>query len=472
VINLPKKRRRFRLKNSLSKVLATSVFITILIETPANAVTLIPCSVSGSMQVSGTTVIDSPGCVGSVEVPSYITTIGPDAFNGVTGLTDLTFARGSALTSIGSSAFAYTDTMTITLPQGLASIGDSAFYASRIYKIVIPASVTSIGIETFRQASLRGGVYFMGNAPSVGGLTFYAVSPFARAKTRTGATGFGIGVSSTWSQLSLDSPGRSVTYRDNSSSAGVSPSDQTPIYLEGSQATVLGNTRDLSRNGYSFGGWSTNTQGTGTIYQQGDLITIYDQDIVFYPKWNPQTYVVNFNSVSGSAVSDGSFITNGSISSPTSPSRPGYTFAGWSATDGGALIDFPYSPNVFSNVTLYAKWNPIPAPIVEVVNNQTPAEDSSALEAARELASRTIGINENWGTKNLAFRTGVKIVEPKASVSITIAKSSKKVCKKSGSKLKTLKPGTCLVTFTVQEPKPKKGKKPKATKTVKTLVVQ
>jgi hypothetical protein len=28
------------------------------------------------------------------------------------------------------------------------------------------------------------------------------------------------------------------------------------------------------------------------------------------------------------------------------------------------------------------------------------------------------------------------------------------------------------VTFTVQEPKPKKGKKPKATKTVKTLVVQ
>ena len=43
---------------------------------------------------------------------------------------------------------------------------------------------------------------------------------------------------------------------------------------------------------------------------------------------------------------------------------------------------------------------------------------------------------------------------------------------KSGSKLKTLKAGNCVVTFTVQEPKPKKGKKPKATKTVKTLVVQ
>jgi hypothetical protein len=39
-------------------------------------------------------------------------------------------------------------------------------------------------------------------------------------------------------------------------------------------------------------------------------------------------------------------------------------------------------------------------------------------------------------------------------------------------KLKTLKAGKCVVSFTVQEPKPKKGKQPKATKTTKTLVVK
>jgi hypothetical protein len=63
-------------------------------------------------------------------------------------------------------------------------------------------------------------------------------------------------------------------------------------------------------------------------------------------------------------------------------------------------------------------------------------------------------------------------VSSKAKVTFKVAKSSSKVCTKSGSKLKTLKAGNCNVTFTVQEPKPKKGKKPKATKTVKTFVVK
>ena len=457
---------------SISWLLAFFLSSTALVPSPANAVTLVSCSVSGSMQISGMTVIDSPGCVGSVEVPAYVTTIGADAFNGVTGLTDLTFARGSALTSIGSSAFAYTDTMTITLPEGLVSIGNSAFYASRIYKITIPASVTSIGIETFRQASLRGGVYFMGNAPSVGGLTFYAVSPFARAKTRTGATGFGIGVSSTWSQLSLDTPGHSVLYDDNGSGGGVSPSDSTPIYTTSTQVTVLANTRNLVRSGYTFLGWNTDPDGKGITYRPGQTFSIADQEVVLYAEWNPDSHFVTFDSKGGSVVGLDSFVSGGSVSEPTSPTRSGYAFLGWSASDGGALIDFAYFPGVFADITLYAKWAQIPVPVVEVIPEPAPSVDVAAVEAAREIASRTIGVNENWGTKNLAFRTGVKIVEPKASVSISIAKSSKKICTKSGSKLKTLKPGSCLVTFTVQEPKPKKGKKPKATKTVKSLVVQ
>ena len=61
---------------------------------------------------------------------------------------------------------------------------------------------------------------------------------------------------------------------------------------------------------------------------------------------------------------------------------------------------------------------------------------------------------------------------PDSIVSISVAKSSNKVCTKSGSKIKSLKAGNCVVIFTVQEPKPKGGKKPKATEIVKTLAVQ
>ena len=103
-------------------------------------------------------------------------------------------------------------------------------------------------------------------------------------------------------------------------------------------------------------------------------------------------------------------------------------------------------------------------------------EDAIAAEAARvtaaELASRTVSAKKKYTVKPLALKVGVTVVSAKAKVSISIAKSSKNICTKSGSKLKTLKAGNCVVTFSVQEPKPKKGKKPKATKTFKTLVVQ
>jgi hypothetical protein len=81
-------------------------------------------------------------------------------------------------------------------------------------------------------------------------------------------------------------------------------------------------------------------------------------------------------------------------------------------------------------------------------------------------------VKKRYAIKPLAKKVGVTIVSSKAKVTFKVAKSSKKVCTKSGSKLRTLRAGNCKVTFTVQEPKPKKGKKPKATKTVKTFVAK
>jgi hypothetical protein len=91
---------------------------------------------------------------------------------------------------------------------------------------------------------------------------------------------------------------------------------------------------------------------------------------------------------------------------------------------------------------------------------------------ALTIAPNVVVASKTYAARSLVKTVGLTNVSSKANVSISVAKSSKKICTKSGSKLKTLKAGNCVVTFTVQEPKPKKGKKPKATKTVKTLVVQ
>ena len=178
---------------------------------------------------------------------------------------------------------------------------------------------------------------------------------------------------------------------------------------------------------------------------------------------------MNYDSNGGSAVGPGGFTTGGDVSEPTAPTRTDHSFVGWSRTNGGSPVVFPYAPGGTSDVTLFANWQADSPPTVDP---PAPVVDTAAQLAAADLAARTVGVKKNFAAKALATKVGIKTVSPKASVSISVAKASKKICTKSGSKLKTLKPGNCVVTFTVQEPKPKKGKKPKATKTVKTLVVQ
>jgi len=127
----------------------------------------------------------------------------------------------------------------------------------------------------------------------------------------------------------------------------------------------------------------------------------------------------------------------------------------YGATSSGLRISVPQKVSVVPTVSteVAITTTPIKAPVVV-----TPTQVFVAKKA--------------YGAKSLAEQVGVTIVSKKATVSLKVANSSKKICIKSGTKLKTLKAGNCLVTFTVQEPRSKKGKLPKSKKTVKTLVVQ
>ena len=103
-------------------------------------------------------------------------------------------------------------------------------------------------------------------------------------------------------------------------------------------------------------------------------------------------------------------------------------------------------------------------------------EPNDLLNSGVEIEARgsdlTVTAKKSYTARTLAERVGIKIVSPKANITMTVASSSKKNCAVVAAKLKTLKAGQCVVTFTVQEPKSSKGKQPKASKTVKTLVIQ
>ena len=108
-----------------------------------------------------------------------------------------------------------------------------------------------------------------------------------------------------------------------------------------------------------------------------------------------------------------------------------------------------------------------PSVTTEVAMTNPPIQVPVAVTPTQFFADK-----KAYTAKSLAKQVGVTTVSKKATVSFKVAKSSTKICTKSGTKLKTLKAGNCVLTFTVQEPRSKKGKLPKATKTVKTLAVQ
>jgi hypothetical protein len=95
---------------------------------------------------SQTMVIAFPvGKTGSYAVPANVTNIGEAAF------------QGSRLTSV-------------TMPTTVTSIGQGAFQGSSLTNITIPSSVAKIGDWAFGFCWSLAGVYFSGNAPSLGGV--------------------------------------------------------------------------------------------------------------------------------------------------------------------------------------------------------------------------------------------------------------------------------------------------------------
>jgi uncharacterized repeat protein (TIGR02543 family) len=163
-----------------------------------------------------------------------------------------------------------------------------------------------------------------------------------------------------------------VTYNGNTNTSGTPPVDGSSPYITGSRVTVLGNTRSpvLAKTGYTFAGWNTTANGSGTPYVGGNIFTI-NANITLYAQWTPvgpTTYTVTYNgntNTSGNVPVDGSSpYTTGSLvtvlGNTGSLTKTGFTFAGWNTAANGSGTS--YSPSstftITSNTTLYAQWTP------------------------------------------------------------------------------------------------------------------
>lgn len=158
-------------------------------------------------------------------------------------------------------------------------------------------------------------------------------------------------------------------------------------YTYGTAAALTNNA--FTRTGYTFAGWNTKSNGTGTSYTNkqsvNNLTTTADATVTLYAQWTPNTYYVAFN---GNGSTDGSMsnqaftydadVQNLSENSfaraytvqfdandgqcDSEPLVATYTFVGWATAADGAVVyanqaavkNLTSAANGVYNV--YAKW--------------------------------------------------------------------------------------------------------------------
>lgn len=124
-----------------------------------------------------------------------------------------------------------------------------------------------------------------------------------------------------------------VTYNKNGGS-GSAPLDSTD-YIYNQNATILGN-GSLSRVGYTFAGWNTKTDGTGTNYIAGNLVSITN-NLTLYAKWNINDYdvTVTVNPTIGGTVTGAGNYSYGDDFHLHATSSLGYHFVNWTGDCSG-----------------------------------------------------------------------------------------------------------------------------------------
>ena len=287
----------------------------------------------------------------SVVIPAGVTSIGDYTFTGASALESVTFSEGSLLTSIGEDAFAGASLLTsVSIPVGVVSIGGGAF--SRTSSLVTVAFaegslLSSIGGGAFFQANSLTSIVIPAGVTSIGSYAFYRASSLVTVAFANGSL--------------LTSIGSGAFYGASSLTSFVVPAGVTSIgsyaFLNASSLTridFLGDAPVVGDMAFSGNGPSPKARILSSAIGFSALGQLWNGLTVDFP------LTVSYISNGGSPTISGQFEFGGSIAAPTPPSRDGYDFAGWSETDGGVALVFPFSPVIASHVTLYAKWDEVP----------------------------------------------------------------------------------------------------------------
>ena len=128
-------------------------------------------------------------------------------------------------------------------------------------------------------------------------------------------------------------------------------------YTEG---WTLPTSANITKTGYTFDGWYTNDQFTGS--KVTSIAANTTEDKTFYLKWNINTYAVTFvvnNGITGATtISTQNIEYNGNVTKPSDPSAPNYKFMGW-YQEATCVNPFDFNIAITQPTYIYAKWEQV-----------------------------------------------------------------------------------------------------------------
>jgi uncharacterized repeat protein (TIGR02543 family) len=194
----------------------------------------------------------------------------------------------------------------------------------------------------------------------------------------------------------------SIIYKGNSSTAGTPPVKASFDY---NSTATISDKGTLARTGYTFIGWNTNEEGTGTDYTAGQTFKMGASDITLYAKWTTKpvstiTYNGNGHTGGNAPLDSSKYISGATITvlgNTGNLIKTGSIFKGWNTKGDGSGTDYQAGSTFSmgdSNVTLYAKWALV---FAVIYNGNANTGGSAPIDTNKYESGATVTVLGNSG---------------------------------------------------------------------------
>lgn len=201
--------------------------------------------------------------------------------------------------------------------------------------------------------------------------TGYKLSSISRLGNQDGGTLSGAGTNRTFSNVTKDQELKATfapigyKIRFNANNGSGSMSDMSMTYDTAKNLT----SNAFSRTGYTFSGWNTKADGTGTSYSNAQSVknlTSSDGGVVtLYAQWKANNYSISFSANTGRGTMENQLMTYDKADNLHENlfTKPGYHFVQWNLNADGSGANYAEQQQVSNltaadggSVTMYAQW--------------------------------------------------------------------------------------------------------------------